>query len=71
MSMVCRSECLSQKAPELIAVRQNSISKGYTEDLLADKGHDSDNIIVKAKKGGMTPVIPPRCDLLINRNYDW
>jgi len=28
--------------------------------LLADKGYDSDSII-KTKKEGMTPAIPPRC----------
>ena len=40
------------------------------EYLLADKGYDSDKIIEKAKAGGMTPVIPPRCSRLVSRDYD-
>ena len=40
------------------------------EYLLADKGYDSDKIIEKAKEGGMTAVIPPRCSRVTTRNYD-
>ena len=40
------------------------------EYLLADKGYDSDKIIEKAKEGGLTAVIPPRCSRLTTRNYD-
>ena len=40
------------------------------EYLLADKGYDSDKIIEKAKEGGMTAVIPPRCSRSMTRNYD-
>ena len=40
------------------------------EYLLADKGCDSDKIMEKAKEGGMTPVIPPRCSRINSRDYD-
>ena len=38
--------------------------------LLADRGYDSDEIINLATQKGMTPVIPPRKNRLIQRDYD-
>ncbi len=38
--------------------------------LLADRGYDSDEIIELATQKGMTPVIPPRKNRLIQRDYD-
>ena len=40
------------------------------ENLLADKGYDSDAIIEFAKTNGMTPVIPPKSNRKIQRKYD-
>ena len=38
--------------------------------LLADRGYDSDEIIECAKKSGIQPVIPPKKNRKIQRNYD-
>jgi transposase len=38
--------------------------------LLADKGYDSDKIVDEAINLGMTPVIPPRKNRKIQREYD-
>jgi transposase len=40
------------------------------EYLLADKGYDSDEIVEFAKKSGMIPVIPPRKNRKVRRDYD-
>ena len=40
------------------------------EYLLADRGYDTDAIIEQAKKQGMTPVIPPKKNRKIQREYD-
>ena len=40
------------------------------EHLLADRGYDSDEIVLKAKDLGMTPVIPPRKNRKNKREYD-
>ena len=40
------------------------------EYLLADRGYDSDAIIEQAKKQGMEPVIPPRKNRKVQREYD-
>ncbi|WP_257205595.1 transposase [Bacillus cereus] len=41
-----------------------------TEHLIADKGHDSDEIVRFAQKQGMNPVIPPRKKRREQREYD-
>lgn len=40
------------------------------EYLLADRGFDSDEIIMLAQEQGMTPVIPPRKNRKVIREYD-
>ena len=40
------------------------------EQLLADKGYDSDAIVAQAKKQGMKAVIPPRKNRKNARGYD-
>uniref|UniRef100_UPI0018CE5ED9 IS5 family transposase n=1 Tax=Bacillus thuringiensis TaxID=1428 RepID=UPI0018CE5ED9 len=40
------------------------------ENLIADKGYDSDEIVRFAKKQGMNPVIPPRKNRNEQREYD-
>ncbi len=40
------------------------------EYLLADKGYDSDAIVEQAKSQGMEPVIPPRKNRKVMREYD-
>jgi len=40
------------------------------EYLLGDKGYDSDNLIAKAHAAGMIPVIPPKSNRKVQRNYD-
>jgi transposase len=40
------------------------------EHLLADRGYDSDAIVEQAKKQGMKPVIPPRKNRKVMREYD-
>jgi len=40
------------------------------EYLLADRGYDTDAIILKAADKGMTPVIPPRKNRKELRKYD-
>ena len=45
--------------------------EGLTADqLLADKGYDSDRIIEQAARQGMKAVIPPRKNRKIPRGYD-
>ena len=38
--------------------------------LLADRGYDTDAIILKAVETGMTPVIPPKKNRKLLRDYD-
>jgi transposase len=38
--------------------------------LLADKGYDSDAIVTQAQAQGMRPVIPPRKNRIVQREYD-
>jgi transposase len=38
--------------------------------LLADKGYDSDAIVEQATAQGMSPVIPPRKNRKVQREYD-
>ena len=40
------------------------------ENLLADKGYDSDSFVDKLAKEGITPVIPPRKNRKKQREYD-
>ena len=40
------------------------------EALLADKGYDTDAILEQAKNQGMEPVIPPKKNRVIQREYD-
>jgi transposase len=40
------------------------------EQLLADRGYDSDAIIEQAKKQGINPTIPPRKNRKLLREYD-
>ena len=40
------------------------------EYLLADKGYDSDAILEQAEKQGMEPVIPPKNNRNVRREYD-
>jgi len=38
--------------------------------LLADKGYDTDAIVEQAKNQGMKPVIPPKRNRKVQREYD-
>lgn len=40
------------------------------EALLADKGYDTDAIVQQAKNQGMEPIIPPKKNRKIQREYD-
>ena len=40
------------------------------EALLADKGYDTDAILAQAKHQGMEPVIPPKKNRKVQREYD-
>lgn len=40
------------------------------EALLADKGYDTDAILEQAKNQGMEPVIPPKKNRVVQREYD-
>jgi transposase len=40
------------------------------EALLADKGYDTDAILEQAKNQGMKPIIPPKKNRKIQREYD-
>jgi transposase len=40
------------------------------EALLADKGYDTDAILEQAKNQGMEPVIPPKRNRKVQREYD-
>jgi len=47
------------------------LSKGFqAEYLLADRGCDTDAIILKASEAGMMPVIPPKKNRKQLRDYD-
>lgn len=44
---------------------------GFTaENLLADRGYDTDAILEQAKSQGMAPVIPPKKNRKVQRNHD-
>jgi len=38
--------------------------------LLADRGYDSDAIVEEARRAKMEPVIPPKKNRIIQREYD-
>ena len=38
--------------------------------LLADRGYDTNAILEQAARQGMTPVIPPKKNRLVQRDYD-
>jgi transposase len=40
------------------------------EALLADKGYDTDAILEQAKNQGMEPIIPPKRNRKVQREYD-
>ena len=66
--------------PVRVVVRQGTTAdctqagrliEGLTaEYLLADRGYDSDAILDQARKQGMTPVIPPKKNRKVQREYD-
>ncbi|MEZ0300019.1 MAG: IS5 family transposase [Candidatus Methylacidiphilales bacterium] len=39
-------------------------------DLIADRGYDTNSILAQAQQQGMTPVIPPKKNRTIQRSYD-
>ena len=48
-----------------------SLIEGFTaENLLADRGYDSNAIVKQAKDQGMIPIIPPKKNRKIQREYD-
>ena len=49
----------------------SKLIEGITaEHLLADRGYDANAILEQAKKQGMKPVIPPKKNRIIQREYD-
>ena len=45
----------------------NGMSAGH---LLADKGYDTDAIVTQAIAQKMSPVIPPKSNRIVQREYD-
>ena len=52
------------------SIAENLIAEFQAEYLLADRGYDTDAIIQHALQAGMTPVIPPKKNRKVLRNYD-
>lgn len=52
------------------AIAAQLIEGFQAEYLLADRGYDTDAIILKAADEGMTPVIPPKKNRKESRGYD-
>ena len=52
------------------SVAETLIANFQTEYLLADRGYDTDAIIERALLAGMTPVIPPKKNRKVLRDYD-
>jgi transposase len=49
----------------------SKLIEGITaEHLLADRGYDANAILEQAKQQGMKPVIPPKKNRIIQREYD-
>jgi transposase len=69
MRMVCPSDALLQTASRLSKAEEliDGINAG---GLVADKGYDSDDIVIKAENRGMKVVIPPRKNRNFQREYD-
>ena len=71
MQMVCRSEYLSQRVPELIAKEAIHLIEGISaEVLLADRGYDTNQIVAYAHDAGMEVVIPSKTNRKEQRDYD-
>jgi len=47
-----------------------ALMEGGRKNLIADKGYDSDAIVVHAQSKGMSAVIPPRSNRKEQQNYD-
>ena len=48
-----------------------TLIEGLTADhLLADRAYDTNALIEQAQRQGMTPVIPPKKNRLVRREYD-
>ena len=52
------------------SIAEKLIAEFQAEYLLADRGYDTDAIIQHALQAGMTPVIPPKKNRKVIRNYD-
>ena len=52
------------------SIAEKLIAEFQAEYLLADRGYDTDAIIQLALQAGMTPVIPPKKNRKVLRNYD-
>ena len=52
------------------SVAEKLIANFQAEYLLADRGYDTDAIIERALLAGMTPVIPPKKNRKVLRDYD-
>ena len=52
------------------SIAEKLIAEFQAEYLLADRGYDTDAIIQHALQAGMTPVIPPKKNRKVLRNYD-
>jgi transposase len=48
----------------------NLVEGTGAENLIADRGYDSDAIVAMAVEAGMAPVIPPRSNRREKRSYD-
>ena len=51
------------------SIAEKLIAEFQAEYLLADRGYDTDAIIQHALQAGMTPVIPPKKNRKVLRNY--
>lgn len=51
-------------------VAESLIDGFQAEYLLADRGYDTDAIIKRATEAGITPVIPPKKNRKVLRDYD-
>ena len=68
--MVCRSGLLLLKVQQDCTQARKLIEGLTAQNLLADPGYDSEDIINQAKAQGMIPVIPPRMNRKDQREYD-
>jgi IS5 family transposase len=71
MRMVCRSGLLLHQGTTADCAQSVALIDGFeAEYLLADRGYDSDAIVDQAKLREMTPVIPPKKNRRVRRDYD-